>query len=151
MKCQGLATGFLESACANLIDPARCDSNIFCTWNGAGCMMTHQEAEGNRICAAQLDITMCQKKAMCTYVGGMCMLKQVVKIEIQLACSVSQICQVFFKAFAMLLRKSKSVLKEPEVFISIRMTLGTIQNDYFIMWDMFETHSEPSDRWKIFS
>jgi len=63
MKCQGLATGFLESACANLIDPARCDSNIFCTWNGAGCMMTDQEAEGNRICAAQLDITMCQKKS----------------------------------------------------------------------------------------
>lgn len=89
MKCQGLDTGFLESACANLIDPTRCDSNIFCTWNGAGCMMTDQEAEGNRICAAQLDITMCQKKAMCTFVGGMCMLKQIVKIETQLACSAA--------------------------------------------------------------
>jgi len=89
MKCQGLDSEFLKSACANLIDPVRCDSNIFCTWNGASCMMTDQEAEGQRICSAQLDITMCQKKAMCAYVGGMCMLKEPVKIETPLACSAA--------------------------------------------------------------
>lgn len=89
MKCQGLDTGFLENACGGLVNPARCNSNIFCNWNGASCVMTDQEAEGSRICAAQLDTTMCQKKAMCTFVGGMCMLKEVVKIEAQLACSAA--------------------------------------------------------------